>query len=144
MIQGIRYVFDEDGKLISQAGVDVSSKSGTIDWKKVKESGISFALIRCGYRGASTGELFEDAACTANVAGARAAGLSVGLYFYSQAVTEEEATEEAEFIVQAARTCYVTAPLVITGGYTGSGRARRRSEPGRTDDIYKSILPEST
>lgn len=103
VIQGIRYVFDEDGKLISQAGVDVSSKSGTIDWKKVKESGISFALIRCGYRGASTGELFEDAACTANVAGARAAGLSVGLYFYSQAVTEEEATEEAEFIVQAAR-----------------------------------------
>ena len=81
VIQGIRYVFDEDGKLISQAGVDVSSKSGTIDWKKVKESGISFALIRCGYRGASTGKVFEDAACTANVADARAAGLSVGLYF---------------------------------------------------------------
>ena len=134
VIQGIRYVFDEDGKLISQAGVDVSSKSGTIDWKKVKESGISFALIRCGYRGASTGELFEDAACTANVAGARAAGLSVGLYFYSQAVTEEEATEEAEFIVQAARTCHVTAPLVITGGYTVdlAGRAEGVSPEERT------------
>mgnify|MGYP000845170504 FL=1 len=134
VIQGIRYVFDEDGKLISQAGVDVSSKSGTIDWKKVKESGISFALIRCGYRGASTGELFEDAACTANVADARAAGLSVGLYFYSQAVTEEEATEEAEFIVQAARTCHVTAPLVLTGGYTVdlAGRAEGVSPEERT------------
>ena len=91
-------------------------------------------MIRCGYRGASTGELFEDAACTANVAGARAAGLSVGLYFYSQAVTEEEATEEAEFVVQAARACHVTAPLVITGGYTVDldGRAEGVSPEERT------------
>ena len=73
------------------------------------------------------------------VAGARAAGLSVGLYFYSQAVTEEEATEEAEFIVQAARTCrHVTAPLVITGGYTVDLAGRAEGvEPGRTNDIYK-------
>lgn len=63
-----------------------------------------------------------------------AAGLSVGLYFYSQAVTEEEATEEAEFIVQAARTCHVTAPLVITGGYTVdlAGRAEGVSPEERT------------
>ena len=134
VIQGIRYVFGEDGKMISQAGVDVSSASGTIDWNKVKESGISVALIRCGYRGASTGTLFEDTNCAANVKGARAAGLSVGLYFYSQAVTEEEATEEAEYVVQAANTYHVTAPLVITGGYTVdlAGRAEGVSPEERT------------
>ena len=134
VIQGIRYVFDEEGKLTSQAGVDVSYSDGTIDWKKVKESGISFALIRCGYRGASTGTLFEDTSCAANVKGARAAGLSVGLYFYSQAVTEEEAAEEAEYVIQAAKDYHVTAPLALTGGYTVdlAGRAEGVSPEERT------------
>ena len=82
------------------AGVDVSEHQGEIDWAAVASDGIDFAIIRAGYRGyGERGTLVEDARFRENMAGALDAGLDVGVYFFSQAVNEDEAAEEAEFLL---------------------------------------------
>lgn len=83
----------------SGVGVDVSEFQGDIDWQQVKDSGIEFAMLRIGYRGTTQGMLFADECFEKNYEGARAAGLDVGVYFFSQATTEEEAREEASFVL---------------------------------------------
>ena len=84
-----------------------------IDWQAVADSGIAFAVIRAGYRGYGKGGIVEDDRFRQNVAGARAAGLRVGLYFFSQAVTPEEAAEEAQWLVDAAHDYQIDMPLVF-------------------------------
>ena len=94
------YYYDSDGVLCSQVGVDVSDHQGDIDWEAVADDGIDFAIVRLGYRGYTEGGLYEDAYAEANLDGAEEAGLLVGAYFFSQAITEEEAIEEAEFVIE--------------------------------------------
>ena len=74
-------------------GIDVSKYQGTINWAKVKASGVDFAMIRVGYRAKSTGEIFEDPTARYNMQEAQAAGVMIGAYFFSSAVTEAEAKE---------------------------------------------------
>ena len=82
-------------------GIDVSSHQGEIDWERVAASGVEFAMIRLGYRGyGSEGTLNLDPYFEQNLAGAKAAGLKVGVYFFSQAITVEEAYEEAAFVLE--------------------------------------------
>lgn len=100
---------DENASL----GIDVSSYQETIDWQKVKESGIEFAMIRAGYRGATRGALREDTCFQANYEGAKAAGLKVGVYFFSQAVTEAEAEEEAGYVLQLLQNKELDYPVVF-------------------------------
>ena len=98
IIQGAKYAFDDQGRMSTNSGVlgiDVSKWNGSIDWNAVKNSGVSYVIIRCGYRGSSTGALIEDPKFVSNIKGAKAAGLKVGVYFFSQAVNEAEAVEEA-------------------------------------------------
>ena len=78
-------------------GIDVSKYQGTVDWQKVKNAGIDFAMIRVGYRAKSTGELFEDPTARYNLQEAQKAGIMLGAYFFSSAVTTEEAKAEAAF-----------------------------------------------
>lgn len=80
-------------------GIDVSEHQGEIDWQAVRADGVDFAIVRAGYRGYSQGQLFEDAFFRANLEGARAAGLKLGVYFFSQAVSVREAQEEADFLL---------------------------------------------
>ena len=81
-------------------GVDVSEHQGEIDWTKAAADGVDFAILRAGYRGyGEAGRLVEDPWFRANMTGALAAGVRVGVYFFSQAVTPEEAVEEAEFLL---------------------------------------------
>lgn len=80
-------------------GIDVSEHQGEIDWQAVRADGVDFAILRAGYRGYSQGQLFEDAYFRANLEGARSAGLKLGVYFFSQAVSVEEAQEEADFLL---------------------------------------------
>lgn len=77
-------------------GIDVSTHQGLIDWQAVADAGVEFAILRVGYRGSTEGKLYEDEQFSENLAGARAAGLQIGVYFFSQALTTEEAEEEAE------------------------------------------------
>lgn len=78
-------------------GIDVSSHQGEIDWQQVADSGVDFAFIRLGYRGYNSGTLHTDEYAGANLRGAGNAGLKVGAYFFSQAVSVEEAREEAAY-----------------------------------------------
>ena len=105
-------------------GIDVSSFNGEIDWKKVKADGIEFAIIRCGYRGYTTGSLVEDKYFLRNIIGANEAGVKVGLYFFTQAVNEVEAVEEASMVITLCREYQVDLPVFIdTESIGGNGRA---------------------
>ena len=94
---GDRLAYYEGGALCSDLGVDVSDHQGDIDWQAVARDGIDFAIVRLGNRGYTEGALYADEQAAANLDGAAAAGLETGAYFFSQATTEDEAREEAEF-----------------------------------------------
>jgi len=115
----------------AEQGVDVSYFQGEIDWETVAASGISFAYIRAGFRGYISGEICVDERFGENAAAARAAGLEVGLYFFSQSVTPEEAAEEAQWLLDAAAAYDVTLPLAYDWEPDpGAGEA------ARTDGMY--------
>ena len=91
--------YSENGKPASMEGIDISSYSGTIDWDKVKKSGVDFAMVRIGGRGyGSDGKMYSDDSALSYIKGAKAAGIKVGVYFFSQAVNNDEAIEEADYI----------------------------------------------
>lgn len=105
-------------------GIDVSKWNKEIDWEAVKAAGVDFAIIRCGYRGSVTGTLVEDPYFYRNVQGARAAGVKVGLYFFTQAVNAVEAVEEASMVLCLNNGLPLDYPIFIdTEGAGGSGRA---------------------
>ena len=104
---------DPTGDVIARTGVDVSSYQGDIDWNAVREAGAEFAIVRVGFRGYGTGRLVLDSSFRKNIEGARAAGLQVGVYFFSQAVNEKEAIEEASMCVQYVQGYQVDMPIFI-------------------------------
>ena len=121
------YQYDAPG-VTAYAGVDVSSYQGVVDWPAVKAAGADFAMLRVGFRGYGTGALVEDNAFAQNAADAANAGLTVGVYFYSQAVTEEEAAEEARFVVERLRVTNVSGPIAYDLEFYTADEAR-------TDDL---------
>ena len=134
VIQGISYTFSSEGVRSGTIGIDVSKYQPTVDWKKVKNAGINFVMIRCGYRGYGSGVLVEDPMYRSHISGAKAAGLRVGVYFFSQAVNEAEAVEEASMAVSLAKKYGINMPIAIDSEYAagGSGRADRLSKSDRT------------
>lgn len=96
-----RATYTGDGITCTKTGIDVSEHQGSIDWPAVAADGISFAMVRVGYRGNTEGYLHKDELFEENLAAAQAAGLECGVYFYSQALTEDEAREEAAFVLDA-------------------------------------------
>lgn len=118
-------------------GIDVSLYQGTIDWAKVKYSGIDFAMIRAGYRGyGENGTLVEDSMFSKNILGAKSNGISVGIYFYTQAITEKEAKEEANFVLSLIKKYGVKPeyPIAIDTELSpvATGRADNLSKEVRT------------
>lgn len=103
-------------------GVDISEHNGTVDWTTLAKSA-KFAFIRVGYRGYNDGALHADKMAKENLKAARKAGVPVGVYFFSQATTEEEAQEEARFVLEAVRFAKVELPLIIDYeyGYNAAG-----------------------
>ena len=106
------------------AGVDVSGYQGSIDWPAVKAAGADFAMVRVGFRGYGTGALVEDECFAQNAADAADAGLTVGAYFYSQAVTEEEAAEEARFVTERLRNADIRGPVAYDLEFYTADEAR--------------------
>ncbi|MCR5303799.1 MAG: hypothetical protein K6E33_04490 [Lachnospiraceae bacterium] len=134
VIQGAKYNFDSLGHLQAssgQLGIDVSKWNGAIDWNQVKNSGVSFAIIRCGYRGSSTGALIEDPTFRTNISGAKAAGISVGIYFFTQAINEAEAVEEASMAVTLASGYGLNLPIYMDVESSG-GRGDLLTTSART------------
>lgn len=135
------FVPDERGYLTciageSVLGIDVSEFQEVTDWAQVKAAGVEFVMIRVGYRGYGTGAIRGDSSAAEHYAGARAAGLKVGAYFFSQAVTVEEAVEEARFLLQAVEHWDVEMPLVFDWEYMGSDT--------RTGEMDPELLTECT
>ena len=108
----------------SRVGIDVSKWNGDIDWDRVRNAGVEFAIIRAGYRGSVTGSLVEDPYFMTNMRGATASGIPVGVYFFTQAINEVEAVEEASAVLRLVREFRLDYPIFIdTEGAGGDGRA---------------------
>lgn len=137
VIQGAKYTFASDGSLVvgnGAFGIDVSKWNGTIDWNAVKNSGVNYVIIRCGYRGSSSGALVVDPKFEANIKGATAAGIKVGVYFFSQAVNNSEAVEEASMVLELIKNYKISYPVFLDVEASG-GRADGISVAARTDVI---------
>ena len=136
--QDYRY---KDGFLTCTAGetmlgVDVSSHQETIDWQQVAASGIKYAFVRLGNRGYESGKLSADTYAMLNLTGAREAGLLVGAYLFSQAVTVAEAEEEAAFALEVLGGFKLDLPLVFDWEYV--------SETARTAHVDARMLTDCT
>lgn len=105
-------------------GIDVSKWQGDIDWTAVKNSGVEFAIVRVGNRTTGTGVLEEDPNYQKNIEGALNAGLKVGVYIFSQAINEQEAIEEADFLLNRIYQYNITLPLVIDYEYAAGNSGR--------------------
>jgi len=114
----------KDGQVISHKGIDVSKHQGEIDWAKVAADGVEFAFIRVGNRGYGTGAIVEDAQFEANIKGALSNGIQVGVYFFSQAINEEEAMDEAQFVLEKIAPYKIQCPVVIDVEKVSDSEAR--------------------
>lgn len=104
----------------TRLGIDVSAHQQDIDWQQVKDAGMEFAMVRIGYRGYSQGGIHADDYAAANIQGAQAAGLEVGVYFYSQAVSIEEAAEEAMYCIRFLEEYDIDMPVVYDWEYVSA------------------------
>ncbi len=127
--------YTENGQITSIPGIDVSEHQGDIDWNKVKDAGIEFAIIRVGYRTYGGGDITLDTAFQKNLQNADKAGVKVGVYFYSQAVTPEEAIQEADVVIDAIEPYNITYPVVFDWEIISGDSAR-------TDKITVDDLAE--
>ena len=105
--------FQVDGKPVTKNIIDVSKYQGSIDWKAVKNYGIDGVMIRTGVRGYGSGQIAEDTNFDSNIKGALEEDLEAGVYFFTSAVSEEEAREEAEFVLKAIKPYKITLPVVF-------------------------------
>ena len=121
-------------------GIDVSDYQGDIDWAAVKASGIDFAMIRAGYRGATRGKLNEDSKFADNYTGAKDAGVKVGIYFFSQATSVTEAEEEAGYVLQLLQNKSVDYPVVFDWEQTSVDGSRTADATGEQITSYASAF----
>lgn len=117
-------------------GIDVSSHQGDIDWQQVKQAGVEYAFVRIGSRGYGNGELRADARAAENLAEAKAAGIAVGAYLFSQAISVEEALEEAEFALKQLEGILLDMPLAYDWEYV--------NETARTANVDRRTLTDCT
>lgn len=124
------------GDFTARTGIDVSFYQGDIDWTAVAEDGIDFAFLRLGYRGYQAGGLQMDTTFTQNLTGAKAAGLDVGVYFFSQALSVEEAEEEADYVLAALDGAELEMPVVFDWEFITPGKG------ARTDNMEGALLTQ--
>lgn len=139
--------YDENGYVTcltaeSIPGIDVSSHQGQIDWQAAKESGIQFAIIRLGYRGYNSGTIHADETARKNLVGAKAAGLKIGAYFFSQAITTQEAEEEARFALQMLDGLALDLPLVYDWEYVSESARTGQMDPQTLTDCIHAFCGE--
>lgn len=126
----------DDHNYVSVTGIDVSEWVGEIDWQRVKDAGIEFAILRVGYRGYETAKFNFDNSLHTFLAGCNEAGLPVGVYFVSQAINEPEAIEEAERVLESIHGYTVTMPIYID--LEGAGDTARTKDLTREE--YTQIV----
>ncbi|MCM1191750.1 MAG: glycoside hydrolase family 25 protein [Butyrivibrio sp.] len=128
ILENGEYQYLTDGQVTSHKGIDVSSHQGKIDWNLVAQDGVEFAIIRLGYRGyGKEGNLMEDAQFDANIQGAKAAGIKVGVYIFSQAINDDEVLAEAQLVLNKIAPYELDCPVVYD--------VERTSADGRMNNI---------
>lgn len=132
-----RFSYYEDGNLVSQTAVDVSDLQGKIDWEHVSEDGIDFAMIRLGRRGYTEGNIYLDNYYYENVSGVQSEGMPFGVYFFSQAITKDEAIEEANFVIKHLSGSGISYPVVFD-------HEPVESADGRANNLSKNELTHIT
>lgn len=120
-------------------GIDVSEHQGAVDWAAVAGDGIDFAIIRAGYRGYSKGGLFVDNYFFENMNGAIENGLDIGIYFFSQATSAEEAVEEADFLIEEMLSLYVPETFTLPIFYDWESIS---TDDARTDGLSGDVITE--
>ena len=123
--------------LTSYPGIDVSAFQGNIDWKKVKQSGIDFAIIRLGYRGYESGKLVEDEYAKTNLKNAREAGLRIGAYFFSQALSIKETDQEIQFMLKVLGDTKLDMPIVLDWEIPADTARTRNMDQRTLTDIQR-------
>ena len=136
-----RYVYSSDGELTSRFGIDVSSHQGDIDWEAVKAEGVEFVFVRAVYRGYGTGKLVVDEKCLQNIEGAQAVGIDVGVYVFSQAISQDEVLEEASTVIGLLDGYTLQLPIVfdVEKVADSSARTNALTVQERTD-LTKAFL----
>ncbi|MGN0152723.1 MAG: glycoside hydrolase family 25 protein [Wujia sp.] len=131
------YYHAEDGTRISTLAIDVSAYQPYIDWEAVKDAGVEIAMLRVGYRGYESGALVVDDMFEKHIEGATAAGIQVGVYFFTQATSYEEGAEEAQFVLDTIRRYKVTCPVAIDTEALDIAEARTYNldNTARTDSV---------
>ncbi len=126
-----------NGEVASKKGIDVSKFQGKIDWRKVANDGVDFAYIRLGYRGYGSGKIVTDDAYEYNIENCNAAGIDTGVYFFTEAVSEREAIEEADYVLENIRGYQVDLPIVIDVEESASSDSRTKdlTQEERTDIV---------
>ena len=128
----------EDEIYVSRQGIDVSYHQGFIDWNKVKAAGIEFAILRIGYRGyGQKGTINLDKEFKQNIENAQAAGVDIGVYFFAQAINEDEAREEADFVLKNLEGYELQLPVVYDPESI-------LDVPARTDDVSGEQFTKNT
>lgn len=127
----------ENGKQVSYVGVDISKFQDYVDFVKVKKAGIDFVMLRVGARGYGTGQLILDDYFADNLKRATDAGLEVGVYFFSQAITKEEAVEEANMVIDNLGEYKITYPVAFDMELI-------ENDTARTDTLSRSERTEIT
>ena len=122
-------------------GIDVSYHQNNIDWKKVKASGIEFAIIRVGYRAYASGSMWPDSKFVNYITDAQNAELKVGVYFYSQAINEEEAIQEADFVIE--KICDYDLDLPVAFDYEYASSPFTGQLTGRLYDAHLSKVQKT-
>ena len=127
----------ESAGMETRKGIDVSKFQGKINWKKVADEDIEFAYMRLGYRGYGSGKIVLDDTFEYNIEKAKAAGLDVGVYFFTEAVNEKEGIEEAEFVLENLEDYKVDLPIVIDVEESASSDSRTKdlTKEERTDAV---------
>ena len=132
------YYTYEDENYKSKLGIDVSSYQGNIDWKKVKQEGIEFAILRLGYRGyGQSGKIVLDSKFEENYKKAKEQGIEIGVYFFSQAINIEEVKEEAEFVLKNLDKKQITYPVVFD-------LEKIKNDKARTDNLSVEEITNMT
>ena len=145
--EGDRLSYTDD-KYEYRLGVDVSRHQGWIDWEMVKAAGYEFAIIRVGYRGyGEEGLVCLDEQFDTNIQNAQAAGLDVGVYFFAQAINEEEAKEEAEFVLEHIAGYELQLPVVYDPESILDDEARTDDVSGeqftKNTEVFCSMIEEA-
>lgn len=124
---GFMAYFDDEGNKISHLGVDMSYHQQMVDWEALAASGCEFVMLRCGYRGYTEGGLIEDEKFEEYAQAANDAGIPLGVYFFTQAITVEEAEAEADFVISLIEKYKISYPVALDTEFVSDKEARTRT-----------------